>query len=79
LRADRPSEAKVGRYCALWGWHTRSDKLLLICESPGPQTFDFPHIVTTRGRRNTVVVCEDDVGDDFMRGLTHSEQSSTSP
>ena len=56
----------------IWGYHTRSEVLRLIYQSPGPDTLDFPDNVTTRGRRNTLVLCEDNVNDNFLRGLTHS-------
>jgi secreted PhoX family phosphatase len=56
----------------IWGYHTRSEMLRLVYQSPGPDTLDFPDNVTTRGRRNTLVLCEDNVNDNFLRGLTHS-------
>jgi uncharacterized protein len=56
----------------IWGYHTRTRLLRLVYQSPGPDTLDFPDNITTRGRRNTLVLCEDNVNDNFLRGLTTS-------
>jgi secreted PhoX family phosphatase len=53
----------------IWAYHTRSKRLKLVFESPGPQTLDFPDNVTT-SPRGTLVVCEDNINDNFLRGLT---------
>jgi secreted PhoX family phosphatase len=55
----------------IWGYHTRAEKLALIYQSPGPDTLDFPDNITTRGRANTLVLCEDNINDNYLRGLTH--------
>jgi secreted PhoX family phosphatase len=56
----------------IWAYHTRSERLSLVFQSPGPDVLDFPDNVTTRGRGNTLVLCEDNVNDNFLRGLSHS-------
>ena len=43
--------------------------LELIYESPGPDTLDFPDNVTV-SKRGTLVVCEDNINDNYVRGLT---------
>jgi secreted PhoX family phosphatase len=58
----------------VWGYHTRSEKLQLLFQSPGADVLDFPDNITTRGSGNTLVLCEDNVNDNFIRGLTHGGQ-----
>ncbi len=58
----------------IWAYDTRSETLQLIYQSPGPDTLDFPDNVTARGGRNTLVLCEDNVNDNYLRGLTHGGQ-----
>ena len=53
----------------IWAYHTRSHRLRLVFESPGPDTLDFPDNVTT-SPRGTLVVCEDNINNNFLRGLT---------
>ncbi|BCB90537.1 PhoX family protein [Phytohabitans suffuscus] len=55
----------------IWAYHTRSATLQLLYESPGPDVLDFPDNVTT-SPRGTLVVCEDNVDDNYLRGLTRS-------
>jgi uncharacterized protein len=57
----------------IWAYHTRSRTLRLLHESPGPDTLDFPDNVTTSAR-GTLVVCEDNVNDNYIRGLHRSGQ-----
>jgi uncharacterized protein len=54
----------------VWSYHLRSERLELVFESPGPDTLDFPDNVTTRGKRDTLVLCEDNINDNYLRGLT---------
>ena len=54
----------------VWSYHLRSGRLELVFESPGPDVLDFPDNVTTRGKRDTLVLCEDNVNDNYLRGLT---------
>jgi secreted PhoX family phosphatase len=53
----------------VWAYHTRSRTLRLVYQSPGPDVLDFPDNVTT-SPRGTLVVCEDNVNDNYLRGLT---------
>jgi len=53
----------------VWAYHIRSSVLRLVFESPGPAVLDFPDNVTT-SKRGTLVVCEDNVNDNYLRGLT---------
>ena len=53
----------------IWAYHTRLNILRLVYESPGPDTLDFPDNVTTR-LGWTLVVCEDNINDNYLRGLT---------
>ena len=60
----------------VWAYHTRSERLRLVYQSPGPDTLDFPDNITTRGRGGTLVLCEDNVNDNYLRGLTRGGRLS---
>lgn len=53
----------------IWGYDVRERVLRLLHQSPGPDVLDFPDNVTT-SPRGTLVVCEDNVDDNYLRGLT---------
>jgi secreted PhoX family phosphatase len=53
----------------VWAYHTNSEKLELVFQSPGPDTLDFPDNITT-SKRGTLILCEDNVNNNFIRGLT---------
>lgn len=53
----------------VWAYRIRSKTLQLVYESPGADTLDFPDNVTT-SPRGTLVLCEDNVNDNYLRGLT---------
>ncbi|MFG3297956.1 PhoX family protein [Micromonospora chersina] len=53
----------------VWAYDCRAQVLRLVYESPGPDVLDFPDNVTT-SPRGTLVVCEDNVNDNYVRGLT---------
>ncbi|MGV9808299.1 PhoX family protein [Micromonospora chersina] len=53
----------------VWAYDCRAQVLRLVYESPGPDVLDFPDNVTT-SPRGTIVVCEDNVDDNYVRGLT---------
>jgi secreted PhoX family phosphatase len=53
----------------IWAYHVHKRVLELLYESPGPDTLDFPDNVTT-SKRGTLVVCEDNVNNNYLRGLT---------
>jgi secreted PhoX family phosphatase len=57
----------------IWAYHTAEKVLRLAFESPGPQTLDFPDNVTV-SPRGTLVVCEDNVDSNYLRGLTPGGQ-----
>ncbi|HYH35577.1 MAG TPA: alkaline phosphatase PhoX [Nocardioides sp.] len=53
----------------VWAYDTRASTLTCVFNSPGPMTLDLPDNVTV-SPRGTVVVCEDNVEDNFIRGLS---------
>lgn len=57
----------------VWAYDTRSEKLRLLYQSPGKETFDFPDNITV-SERGTLVVCEDSTGDNYLRGLNRGGQ-----
>jgi len=57
----------------IWAYHTESQKLQLLYESPGADTLDFPDNVTT-SPRGTLILCEDSTNDNFLRGLSRGGQ-----
>jgi secreted PhoX family phosphatase len=57
----------------VWAYHTRARKLQLIYQSPDRLTLDFPDNVTT-SRRGTLVLCEDNTEDNYLRGLSRGGQ-----
>jgi secreted PhoX family phosphatase len=57
----------------IWAYHTNSQTLQLLYESPGAATLDFPDNVTT-SRRGTLILCEDNVNDNYLRGLSRGGQ-----
>jgi secreted PhoX family phosphatase len=57
----------------IWAYDVSSGRLRLLFQSTGPDVLDFPDNVTT-SKRGTVVLCEDNINDNFVRGLTrHGE------
>ncbi|MEU4567380.1 alkaline phosphatase PhoX [Micromonospora sp. NPDC023956] len=72
-----PAETSVGPvgdgygngHGQVWAYDCRTQLLRLVYESPGPDVLDFPDNVTT-SPRGTLVVCEDNTSDNFIRGLT---------
>ena len=57
----------------VWGYHVAAGMLQLVYESPGPDVLDLPDNVTT-SPRGTLVLCEDNVNDNYLRGLTQGGQ-----
>lgn len=53
----------------IWAYHPGLDLLRLVYESPGPDTLDLPDNVTTRFG-GTLVLCEDNADDNYLRGLS---------
>ena len=62
----------------MWAYHCRSQKLQVIYQAPedpveANRRFDFPDNITT-SRRGTLVVCEDSIVDNYIRGLSRGGQ-----
>jgi secreted PhoX family phosphatase len=57
----------------IWAYDTNAERLQLLYESPGRATLDFPDNVTT-SRRGTLILCEDNTEDNYVRGLTRGGQ-----
>ncbi len=55
----------------VWAYHTRAEKLSLVYQSPNRETLDFPDNVTT-SPRGTLVLCEDNSDDNYLRGLSRN-------
>ena len=53
----------------VWAYETRSRTLRLVYQSPGKQVFDFPDNITVSDR-GTLVVCEDNNQDNYVRALS---------
>ncbi len=53
----------------VWGYDVRSQTLEVVFQSPDAATLDFPDNITT-SPRGTLILCEDNVNDNFVRGLT---------
>jgi uncharacterized protein len=57
----------------IWAYHIQEQVLQLLFESPGADVLDFPDNVTTSAR-GTLILCEDNVNDNYLRGLTRGGQ-----
>jgi secreted PhoX family phosphatase len=57
----------------IWAYRVWEQVLQLIYESPGADVLDFPDNVTT-SPRGTLVLCEDNVNDNYLRGLSRGGQ-----
>jgi uncharacterized protein len=76
-----PAETEIGPIAngygngsgQIWAYDIRSSTLRLVFESPGPDVLDFPDNVTT-SPRGTLVVCEDNVNNNYVRGLSRRGQ-----
>jgi len=53
----------------VWAYDIKRRTLTCVFQSPGPLVLDLPDNVTT-SKRGTLVVCEDNASDNFIRGLT---------
>jgi secreted PhoX family phosphatase len=53
----------------VWAYDIRHRKLTCLFQSPGPLVLDLPDNVTT-SKHGTLVVCEDNISDNYIRGLT---------
>jgi hypothetical protein len=57
----------------IWAYKIDEGILQLIYQSTGPDVLDFPDNVTT-SPRGTIILCEDNVNDNFIRGLSRGGQ-----
>ena len=57
----------------VWGYDTRSETLFLVYQSPSRQVLDFPDNITV-SHRGTLVLCEDNTEDNYVRGLSRGGQ-----
>ncbi|MCI0632798.1 MAG: PhoX family protein [Actinobacteria bacterium] len=57
----------------IWAYRIASQTLQLLFQSTGADVLDFPDNVTT-SPRGTLVLCEDNVNDNYLRGLTRGGQ-----
>jgi uncharacterized protein len=55
----------------VWAYHVEDQVLQLVFQSSGPEVLDFPDNVTT-SPRGTLVLCEDNVNDNYLRGLAQN-------
>ena len=55
----------------VWGYDVQAKRLRLVYQSPGANVLDFPDNITT-SKRGTLVLCEDNVNDNFIRGLSQN-------
>jgi secreted PhoX family phosphatase len=53
----------------VWAYRPASGKLRCVFQSSGPMELDLPDNITT-SKRGTLVVCEDNVNDNYVRGLS---------
>jgi secreted PhoX family phosphatase len=53
----------------IWAYDPKRQTLTCVFQSPGPSVLDFPDNITHSGR-GTIVICEDNVNDNYVRGLT---------
>jgi uncharacterized protein len=58
----------------IWSYDTKAQTLTCEFQSPGPDVLDLPDNVTARSGNGSIVICEDNVNDNFVRGLTKSGQ-----
>ena len=53
----------------VWAYDSYRRKLTCVFQSPGPLVLDLPDNITT-SNDGTLVVCEDNINDNYIRGLT---------
>jgi secreted PhoX family phosphatase len=57
----------------VWAYRPADQTLTCVFQSPSSAVLDFPDNVTT-SNRGTVILCEDSLGDNFVRGLSRKGQ-----
>ncbi len=58
----------------VWAYDIKRRELTCLFQSPGPLVLDLPDNVTT-SKHGTLVVCEDNINDNFIRGLSKHGQA----
>ncbi len=58
----------------IWAYRINAQVLQLIYESPGNSALDLPDNVAVRSGRGTLVLCEDGLVDNYLRGLNRGGQ-----
>jgi uncharacterized protein len=53
----------------IWAYDPAEQRLTCVFQSPGPDVLDLPDNIT-HSARGTIVICEDNVNDNYIRGLT---------
>ena len=61
----------------VWAYHIGAQKLRLVFQSSGPLELDLPDNITT-SPRGTLVVCEDNTNDNYIRDSRRTASSGTS-
>jgi secreted PhoX family phosphatase len=54
----------------LWALDPRTGTLTCVFQSPGPEVLDFPDNLAVRDNRGAIVICEDNLSDNYVRALT---------
>ena len=57
----------------VWAYRIDEQVLQLIYESPGPDVLDLPDNITV-SQRGTIVLCEDNINDNYIRGMNPGGQ-----
>ena len=57
----------------IWAYHCLSGRLQLLYQAPDRDTLDFPDNITA-SPRGTLVICEDNFEDNYLRGLSRGGQ-----
>ncbi len=57
----------------VWAYRIDDQVLQLIFESPGPDVLDLPDNITVT-QRGTIVLCEDNINDNYIRGMNRGGQ-----
>jgi hypothetical protein len=74
---DVPGSDTVGGYGngsgQVWAYDIKRRKLTCVFQSPGDDVLDLPDNVTT-SKHGTLVICEDNVNDNYIRGLSRHGQ-----
>jgi uncharacterized protein len=57
----------------VWAYRIHEQVLQLIYESPGPDVLDLPDNITV-SKHGTLVICEDNINDNYIRGMNRGGQ-----